>query len=173
MSTPFERSYWIVPGKFMAGCYPGDQNADKAAAKLEGMVEAGIRHVVNLMEEREFGHQGVPFAPYKAAFSARGINCVRMPIKDMHTPSAEEMVAILDNIDEAIAAGAPTYVHCWGGKGRTGTVVGCWMVRHAMVQPERAVDRIKDLQALCGGKLQPSPENPTQVRFLEGWKRGQ
>lgn len=116
VKTPFERSYWVVPGKFIAGCYPGDRDPELAAAKLEGMVGAGIRHVVNLMEETEFGHQGVPFVPYQPTFAARGINCVRMPIKDQHTPSRQEMVAILDDIDRAIAAGATTYVHCWGAR---------------------------------------------------------
>jgi hypothetical protein len=22
--VPFDRSYWVVPGRFLAGCYPGD-----------------------------------------------------------------------------------------------------------------------------------------------------
>lgn len=109
MKTPYQRSYWVVPGKLMAGCYPGDQDTEKAAAKLQGMVDAGIRHVVNLMEETEYGHQGVPFVPYQAAFGTRGIECVRMPIKDLHTPSKPEMVAILDDIDEAIAAGGSSF----------------------------------------------------------------
>ena len=30
----------------------------------------------------------------------------------------------------------PVYVHCWGGIGRTGTVVGCWLVRHGMTGDE-------------------------------------
>ncbi len=29
-SVPFNRSYWVVPGKFLAGCYPGSVNKDKA-----------------------------------------------------------------------------------------------------------------------------------------------
>ena len=173
LKTPFQRSYWVVPGKLMAGYYPGAPTTVEAASKLEGLVEAGIRHIVNLMEETEKGHKGEPFVPYQAPFTARGINCTRMPIKDMQTPSAEEMIAILDDIDKSIAAGAPTYVHCWGGKGRTGTVVGCWLVRHGMAQPERAVDRIKDLQAHCGGKLAPSPENDEQRDFVRAWKAGQ
>lgn len=173
LKTPFQRSYWVTPGKLLAGHYPGAKTADEAADKLEGLVEVGIRHIVNLMEESEKGHFGEPFVPYQAPFTSRGINCTRMPIKDMHIPSQEEMVAILEEIDRSIAAGVPTYVHCWGGKGRTGTVVGCWLIRHGMAQPERAVDRIKELQALRGGKLAPSPENRAQRNFVRGWKAGQ
>ena len=36
------------------------------------------------------------------------------------------MVAILDSLDTAIADEHTIYLHCWGGIGRTGTVVGCW-----------------------------------------------
>ena len=37
---------------------------------------------------------------------------------------AELMTAILNAIDESMTAGKPVYVHCWGGAGRTGTVIG-------------------------------------------------
>jgi len=47
------------------------------------------------------------------------------------------------------------------------------MVRHGMVPPDRAEAHIKDLQALCNGKLQPSPENDEQRRFLQSWTQGQ
>ena len=36
----------------------------------------------------------------------------------------------MDAIDSALGRGRNAYVHCWGGVGRTGTVVGCWLVRH-------------------------------------------
>ncbi|GAC1327064.1 MAG: hypothetical protein NVSMB17_00600 [Candidatus Dormibacteria bacterium] len=172
LKTPYERSYWVVPGKLMAGCYPGDKSTEVAQQKLEGMVASGIRHSVNLMEEGESGHQGEPFVPYEVLFGARGIRCTRMPIRDMDIPSAEEMREILDNIDASIAAGAPTYVHCWGGKGRTGTVVGCYLVRHGIAVPDRAVERIQDLQAHSRG-LSPSPENDRQRGFVRAWKPGQ
>jgi len=39
-------------------------------------------------------------------------------------PSAALMRATLDAIYDAIDAGETLYLHCWGGVGRTGTVVG-------------------------------------------------
>ena len=45
-------------------------------------------------------------------------------------PARQAMVTILDTIDQAVADGRTVYVHCWGGVGRTGTVVGCYLVRH-------------------------------------------
>jgi protein-tyrosine phosphatase len=173
LATPYVRSYWVDPGKLLAGCYPGDKNPEKAAQKLDGLVAAGIRHVVNLMEAGEIGHLGELFVPYDAPFNARGISCVRMPIEDFHAPRADAMVPILDEIDQSIAAGAPTYVHCWGGRGRTGTVVGCWLIRHGLASPGGALDRIQELQANCEGQLAPSPENEVQRMFVRNWTPGQ
>jgi hypothetical protein len=49
------------------------------------------------------------------------------PIRDFSVPSKAFMTSILDKIDELIANGESIYVHCQGGHGRTGTVIGCWL----------------------------------------------
>ena len=50
------------------------------------------------------------------------------------------MRAILDLIESAIDAGAPVYVHCWGGIGRTGTVVCCWLVERGLSGEQALVE---------------------------------
>ena len=46
---------------------------------------------------------------------------------------------ILDEIDGAILNGKTVYVHCLGGIGRTGTVVGCYLVRHGIAAGGKAL----------------------------------
>ena len=46
-------------------------------------------------------------------------------------------------VDDALGEGRTVYVHCWGGIGRTGTVVGCWLVRHGLTG-RGALDQIAD-----------------------------
>ena len=46
--------------------------------------------------------------------------------------SAEAVATILGAIDVALAQGRTADVHCWGWIGRTGAVVGCWLVRHGL-----------------------------------------
>ena len=53
------------------------------------------------------------------------------PIPDISIPAdPNQMIAILDAIDAALFEGHGVYIHCWGGVGRTGTVVVCWLKRH-------------------------------------------
>jgi protein-tyrosine phosphatase len=171
-ATPFLRSYWVVTGSLLAGCYPGDSVPAEADKKLDGLASAGILHVVNLMEEGETNRQGEPFVPYQPHFLARGIDCVRIPIQDFSTPTVDHMRVILDDIDAAIGGAAPTFVHCWGGRGRTGTVVGCYLVRHGLRHPEHALGAITELQAGCAGTLSPSPESEPQREFVRHWTPG-
>ena len=78
------------------------------------------------------------------------------PIPDMGTPTAGHVMQILDDIDEVRAQGGTAYVHCWGGVGRTGTVIGCWLVRHGLDRGD-AIARIAELRAEIAGE-RPSPE---------------
>ena len=171
---PFPHSYWVIPGKLMAGYYPGHVESEKAHLQLQALYDCGIRHFINLMEEDERNYQGQLFNPYVEDFRAiavkRGetVSFSRYPIRDGGLPSPDTMRAILDEIDAELAAGKAVYVHCWGGKGRTGTVVGCYLARHG-TPPETILDRIIELRK----GIQPyaeSPENNAQRQFVLNWK---
>jgi len=178
-TAPFKRSYWVVPNRLLAGCYPSGQTPDSAAAKINGLIKAGVTDIVCLMETTETNHDGKPFQDYvppareAAAAVGRELRWSRHPIVDGAITTPETMVTILNKIDGAIARGGIVYLHCWGGRGRTGTVIGCWLIRHRLVAPVHAVEK---LHALIGDKIEdfrPTPENSTQIAFVENWKPGQ
>ena len=84
------------------------------------------------------------------------------------------MVEILDAIDDDLAVGHNVYVHCWGGVGRTGTVVGCWLIRHGYATAGDVLDVVSDLRigdAGTGG-TRMSPETLEQIDFVVGWEQG-
>lgn len=56
------RSYRIVPGTLLAGCYPGAKNPKEAEPKLEGLLACGIRFVVNLMAKGTCPHDVYKYA---------------------------------------------------------------------------------------------------------------
>jgi protein-tyrosine phosphatase len=71
-------------------------------------------------------------------------------------------------INSSRGAGQPVYVHCFGGTGRTGTVVGCWLVE----QGRGGEDPIRALQALrgtCRKRDRRSPDTDEQEEFVRGW----
>ena len=173
--VPFNRSYWIVPGKFLAGCYPGSEDQQQAFQKLSGLIDSGIRTVINLMEQNEFNWAGKAFTGYEeqmqsiAASMGHSVSFERMPIKDTWVPSRIEMIEILDRIDASINNEKPVYVHCWGGRGRTGTVAGCYMARHARATGRNILKMIQDLRKNTEDHKMASPETPQQVDMVLSW----
>jgi len=177
-TVPFPRSYWVVPGKFLAGYYPGSRDSVTARAKLKNLLERGIRHIVNLMERNEDNFQGEQFVPYEDQLQTMAnemdipIEMVHMPIRDMNIPLVEFMVSILDDIDRAMEQNPAVYLHCWGGRGRTGTVVGCYLARHGMAVGEAALDLLGELRRNDPISHLPSPETKVQAEFVRTWPKG-
>jgi protein-tyrosine phosphatase len=115
---------------------------------------------VDLTEEGEL-------EPYLGRLA--GARHVRFPILDMWVTSDDQLVRTLDAIDAELAAGGTVLVHCWGGCGRTGTVIAAWWVRHG-ADPAEAVERY---QALCRAySTRRCPETPEQVAMVLRWRRG-
>lgn len=170
---PFPRCYWVVPG-LMAGCYPGADDEEMARKKLQGLLDAGIRHLINLMEPNEANWDGRPLVPYENQMTeladAMGVTVGfnRMPIKDMSIPSKAHMERILDLIDRCMQDDKPVYIHCWGGRGRTGTVVGCYLVRHGY-SGQKGLDLVQDLRQNTEDCGEASPETPEQRDMVLSW----
>jgi hypothetical protein len=174
-AKPFERSYWVLPGRFLAGYYPGDLTKEAALEKVGALLDAGIRYVINLVEEDEKGGGGKPMRSYAALLNqeaqARQVDLtyVRIPIRDVGVPSRTTMLLILDAIDGALERRQPVYVHCWGGRGRTGTVVGCYLVRHGIETRDDVLMAIQRLRHDDATGTQPSPETDEQRAMVCTW----
>ncbi|NLV42730.1 MAG: hypothetical protein GXY15_16080 [Candidatus Hydrogenedentes bacterium] len=95
---------------------------------------------------------------------------VNFPIVDLGVPTKELMAAILEKIRQARSAGRCVYVHCWGGHGRTATVVGCWL-REQGLTGEEALNHIADLRRhdpyLAS---QRSPQTLAQRKMVLEWQ---
>lgn len=175
---PFERSYWVRPGQLLAGGYPGDRNGAQTTAKLSGLLRCGVTHVVNLMEPDElewlgpFWSDSLPELEQLAAAQGRTVQWVRRPIPDMGVPMPEDLCATLDWIDAALAAGGVVYVHCLAGQGRTGLVIGCYLVRHGLTGPA-ALPPLQELTRSKAHLFWPTPQVLAQRAFVLNWPVGQ
>jgi protein-tyrosine phosphatase len=167
---PIPDSYWVQPRKLLAGEYPGARSRYEARQKLARFLRAGITYFLDLTEEGELA----PYADLLAEeASAAGVAVTRYraPIPDLGTPTEAQVAAILDRIDAAVAAGDRVYVHCWGGIGRTGTIVGCYLVRHGLTG-EQALAEIARLRCRTPDAARPSPETPEQWERVRQWRPG-
>ena len=121
VSRPLPQSYYIG-GKLFAGEYPGDKYGKLAEAKLKRMHHFGVRHFVDLTEEDEL-------RPYRELLPSDTIY-LRFPVKDVDVPNSVEAVhQLIDEIEYMMQQDGYTYIHCWGGVGRTGTIVACYEAR--------------------------------------------
>lgn len=173
IARPFANCYWVQPGHLLAGEYPGDRMAAVARQKLDQLLAADVTFFLDLT------HPDDGLEPYAQRFPAvlpghpPPVVYQRMSIPDRSVPSAAQMVQTLDVIDAALAAGHVVYVHCWGGVGRTGTVVGCYLVRHGY-RGEAALAEIarrwQDVEKR--NRHLHSPETAAQVQMVRTWQEG-
>ena len=167
----FPNSYWVEPGSFLAGEYPVAIPGWDTTDKLATLVQAGVNHFIDLTHSRD------RLPPYSGRARAIGtkhqtvVAYERHPIRNGGLPeTANDMVATLDSIDRALHDGRTVYLHCWGGVGRTGTVVGCWLVRHGHTGGSALLQLAQWWREVERSRRQPrSPETLAQDEYVRNW----
>ena len=91
---PLPNSYWVDPGRFAAGEYPGAKSPDEAAARLRTLLQAGIDHFIDLTETRDGLEPYAAIAQEEARRLGVNIAHERHPITDLSVPRGpDEMTA--------------------------------------------------------------------------------
>ena len=169
---PIPESYWVQPGQLLAGAYPIRVGAAEEAMRqrVRRFLAVGMTSFVDLTE----AHECVSYFPLLMAGVSEG-TCPpayqRLPIRNWDVPTPAMMIRILDAIDTALTEGQSVYVHCAGGIGRTGTVVGCYLVRHGM-QGEAALAEIMRLRQAMPNSGDLSPRREPQRHMVQTWPSG-
>ena len=170
-----EKTYWILPSKLMAGAYPAHPKNGEHRKIISALIECGITDFINLVLDDETGMGGTSFRGYIKDYrdtAPIGMNPVmhKFPIPDEEVPDVTYMIQILNKVDELLKLGRVPYIHCWGGKGRTGTVVGCWLVRNRYAAQEGALFRLKELTAEQMEFFWHTPNTPEQQEYVTAWE---
>jgi protein tyrosine phosphatase len=174
---PFERSYWVLHNKLLAGEIPSSKTETTKLEKVQGLLNCGISVVINLMEPDEKNFNNEILEDYSKLLCSEAdkmnkqIEIFRFPIKDLSIPNENFMIEILNTIDKSVNNGEKVYVHCWGGVGRTGTVIGCYLIRHGYSLPQNVIDTIIYLKRTTNIAHRDSPETKEQVKYTLNWSR--
>ena len=169
---PIIESYWVEEDRLLAGEHPGGFDLETTRRRMDAFLEAGVNIFIDLTQTYElFPYESILKEQAKNYGFNTAYHCY--PILDHSVPSAETMTTILNTIDEAINNGGCAYVHCWGGVGRTGMVVGCYLVRHG-IENKQALARVNQLYKTRPNNpyFSHSPENNEQIEFILNWHEG-
>lgn len=172
LEVPFEDSYWVIPGKLLAGEYPGRNMDHETRKRLQALIKAGIRVCIDLTKPGEMNPSyRDTFLDELTQYGVEG-NYFHFPIYDFGIPDHEQLTRTLDTIDQNLADEMPVYIHCRAGIGRTGLVVGCYLARHGKTG-EEALVTIKQLRSAMSSGWISSPETDAQASMVRNWGKGE
>jgi hypothetical protein len=153
----------VLPGRLLAGEYPGGSGFTESRARLAKLQDAGVDCFVDLTEEAEL-------PPYRHLLPFR-IKYLRSPIVDTRVPnSVAQTRELLAAIRDALALGKGVYVHCRAGIGRTGLIVGCFLAEQE--SDGRAALKTLNRLWLQSERSQTWPKVPQtgeQAAYIRGW----
>jgi Dual specificity phosphatase, catalytic domain len=164
LNRPLPNSYWVVPGRLLAGEYPIGDYTD-ARARLAQFREVGINYFIDLTEEGEL-------PSYRHLLPVHS-KYLRSAIKDTCVPeSAAQVQGLLSDIRAALKSTRCVYLHCRAGIGRTGLIVGCYLAEEAG-DGKKALKQLNQLwQHSERAKSWPKvPQTTQQADYIRGWPK--
>ena len=160
-TKPIQNSYMVMD-RVYAGEYPRDLDEQKSTEKIKQFERFGITHFIDLTEEGEL-------RPYDQML-ASPIQHIRFPIQDVSIPANIESVKDLIGQIHGILNESDrnkVYIHCWGGVGRTGTIVGCLLSHQHNYDFEETMNALTRAFSDCPkSAYRETPETKEQRDFI-------
>lgn len=173
LPRPFGDTYWLLPGRMLAGEHPGRPGSAAVRARIDALLDAAIVRFVDLTSAQDHVPDYADLLHAHAKARGVAVGYRRFPIPDFDVPPPATMRHIVDFLDSLLDDRKPLYLHCHGGAGRTGTVAGCLLVGHGLLPDEALACVERKYAAIAKHATQPhSPETDAQRAFVRAWRAG-
>jgi protein-tyrosine phosphatase len=153
----------------LAGEYPGARTEEETRVKLRSFLEAGVSYFLDLTEEGECPASYEALLLEEAKERNQIVTYQRLAVSGNGAPVTRQMREIQRMIQNALNEGHTIYVHCLGGVGRAGMVVGCYLIEQEMSAAE-ALAQIRRLRRGTTDGWRKSPETRPQEEFVRNWQ---
>jgi hypothetical protein len=163
MMPPLPNSYWVLPGRLLAGEHPCGRDDTVTRRRVDLLLAAGVRSFVDLTQDDEM--------PAYAQHLPKKVEYWNLPIPDHSVPQdPARMREIQLALAEGMVDGGAVYVHCRAGIGRTGTAIGCWLRERGMA-PQAALAELNRLwrQSARAVRWPGIPETQEQETYILEW----
>lgn len=118
-------------GKLGMTLCPGRKDRDRVLDDdLDVLRASGVSRLLCLATDPELEWAGV--AGIEKGCVKRGIQFLKLPVKDQSVPSFDEQNLMVRWMSSALDAGEKVVLHCIGGLGRTGTVAACLLAARGL-----------------------------------------
>jgi hypothetical protein len=149
--------YWVVASPApLAG-----MRLPTASFPWSSLLNAGFHQVVSLHPTP------ISPAPLTLAFADRLEDLIGGGLPSDEGAERARIHRAVNATLKSLRSGQGVVIHCWGGRGRTGTVIGC-VLRELGYPAGEAIAFLDNVHRVRG---KPGwPESPWQSRLVEGWK---
>ncbi|NOZ20493.1 MAG: hypothetical protein GXP25_05320 [Planctomycetes bacterium] len=143
---------WLIEGEIAGMARPVDLRKD-----LEFLQDEGIGGIVSFTES--------PLQ--QALIDEFGIEYRHIPVPDYTAPSTEQIEQFVNFVRQMARKKKAVVSHCFAGKGRTGTMLACYLV----AKGRSAKDAIAEVRRLRPGAIETSSQEDAIERYAQRVRR--
>lgn len=146
---------WVLDHKLSGMPLPGVSGSEKG--DIEFLQKEGITLLVSLTLK----------TPDLSILKTAKIKSFHLPVKDFFAPTIKQLIDFSFKADEEISKGGKVGVHCYAGKGRTGTFLSAYLV----FKGKTADNAIAMIRKLRPGSIETEEQEEIVEEFYKYLKK--